>query len=222
MTTTEPRLQPTDVRTLTLSDLDGFTVAGRLAAILGPDADATVSGVLTDLGRPLDNGDDDITAQMVVGELLDVLRDLEVVARRARRQIDKAEQRRAAFHQRIANRDSAAGREAAEREQRHVEEFAARKALEDTISRAKLCAEQHGLILEKIPNYDTVGVERWRLVTSERGNRLLPRRFDDPTASRALKVFVRGGQQFVVLPESQVTLGHVEQWLTHHCPPFTA
>lgn len=222
MTSTEPRLQPTDVRSLTLPDLDGFTVAGRLATILGPHADEIVSGVLTDLGRPLDNGDDDITAQMVVGELLDVLRDLEVVARRARRQIDKAEQRRAAFHQRITHRDEAADREATEREQRRAEESAARKALEDSLSRAKLCAEQHGLILEKVPNYDTVGVDRWRLVTSERGNRLLPHRFDDPTAWRALEVHVRGGRQFVVLPEGEGTLGHIEQWLTHYCPPFTA
>lgn len=176
-----------------------------------------MGGFLTDLGQPLDNLHDDIAAQRVVGELLDVLHDLEVVARRARRQIDKAEQRRAAFHQRITHRDDAADREAAEREQRCAEESAARKALEDRISRVRLCAEQHGLILEKVPNYDAVGVERWRLVTSERGNRLLPHRFDDPTAWRALEVFVRGGRQFVVLPESEGPLRHVEQWLTHHC-----
>ncbi|CAN5477420.1 hypothetical protein BH09ACT9_BH09ACT9_23990 [soil metagenome] len=147
-----------------------------------------MGGFLTDLGQPLNNLHDDIVAQRVVGELLDVLHDLEVVARRARRQIDKAEQRRAAFHQRITHRDDAADREAAEREQRCAEESAARKALEDRISRVRLCAEQHGLILEKVPNYDAVGVERWRLVTSERGNRLLPHRFDDPTAWRALEV----------------------------------
>ncbi|MBM4484439.1 hypothetical protein GS443_14190 [Rhodococcus hoagii] len=219
MTAIEPQLRPRDVRQLSLPDLDTFSVIDRLAAILG-DADETTRAILSDLGRMAvhDERDGD-AASTVYGSLLDALHELEVAARRARREIDQAERRRQAFHAGIERRDTEAEHAAAEAEQRRREQAAQRQQLDDRIARAKLCAQQHGLLLEKMLSFDTVGPQLWRLTTDNKGNRFLPGPFDD-AAWRQVETILRGAQPIHVVPGGSGTIGRIEKWLEYHCPPF--
>ncbi|NKT12474.1 hypothetical protein MPC38_10940 [Prescottella equi] len=219
MTTTEPQLRPHDVRQLSLPDLDTFSVVDRLAAILG-DADESTRAILSDLGHlSVHDERDGAAAATALGSLLDLLHELEVTARRVRRAIDRAELRRQAFHARIERRDAEAEQAAAEAEQRRREEAAQRQQLDDRIARAKLCAQQHGLILEKVPSFDAIGPQLWRLTTDNKGNRFLPGPFDD-AAWRQVETILRGAQPIHVVPGGSGTLGRIEKWLEHHCPPF--
>lgn len=220
MTTTEPQLCPHDVRGLSLPDLDTFSVVDRLAAILG-DADDSTRAILSDLGHMAVYDDrDGHTASTVYRSLLDALHELEAAARRVRREITKAEQGRQALHALIARRDAEAEQGTADAERRRREEAAQRQRLDDRIARAKLCAQQHGLSLEAVPNYDTADRSRmWRLTTDNNGNRFLPGPFDD-AAWRQVETFVRGGRQIYAVPGGSGTLGRIEKWLEHHCPPF--
>lgn len=117
--TTTPQLRPRDVRSLSTSDVTTFSVAGRLALILG-DTDTAVRNVLLDLGTARENVGDDLAAQRVISDLTAALADLETAARRACQEIDKATQRGAAFHERIRHRDDLAAPTAAEAEQRRA------------------------------------------------------------------------------------------------------
>lgn len=91
------------------------------------------------------------------------------------------------------------------------------------MARARLCAEQHGLTLERFRDYSAPdGAERWRLTTDNVGHRLLPNRFDNPAAWHDLETVLRGAGRVFVLPESAGSLTNIERWLGHHCPPFTS
>ncbi|WFR71421.1 hypothetical protein P9209_20875 [Prescottella defluvii] len=220
MTTTEPQLRPHDVRGLSLPDLDTFSVVERLAAILG-DADESTRAILSDLGRMAVHDDrDGDAAAAVYRSLLDALHELEAAARRVRREITKAENGRQALHALIARRDAEAEQAAADAEQRRREEAAQRQRLDDRIARAKLCAQQHGLTLEEVRNYDTVdSPSMWRLTTDNNGNRFLPGPFDE-AAWRQVETILRSAQTMYYVPGGSGTIGRIEKWLEHHCPPF--
>jgi len=245
-------LTPQRIESVTVSQVYGLDVFERVRHLLGEDLNTTLRNTLLALAprqRPAEpdlpmRGPRDVAraegersrreahldvfdarAGRITAEVFDAVSAFESAAVALRRTVESASTRRrtlvAGLHAAAAERERAA----AKAEERRVQEAAQLKAWQDRIARARLCAEQNGLELERVPSYpepQDEAARRWRLSTDNRGHRFLPGPYDLAGWREVRAVLVSGRGRVYVLPGAEGTLAAIERWLAHHVPGWAA